>query len=483
MAEEEKRETESTAADEATTLEAGETTATASSEESTLDVRVEDSGPCEKTISITADPDALRDRYQQSLDELCGTVQLPGFRPGKAPRGMVEKRLAPTIRSQIKSQVLREGIEQGLEGLNTVGDPILPDVESMDIDLDQEFVVTVKVEVLPEVTVNNYKGLEARCAEVEITEDDVEREIKQLLRRHGGRLVDLPNGHMEMENYGEGDVELREGENMVWSDEKQPLHMAREMIGPVSVPGMAEAVIGMKAGDEQTLSTTLNENFPVPDLVGKTVDVKIKLTGIRKLQEPPLTDETAKKLGYESVDQMKARARQQMELRRDSIAADIVRNQLASKLLEENDIDLPPRMIQQETEENVRRTQVNLLRQGYTMKDVTQLSDQISEHSRESVVRSLKTALLLKAIADEEKIFVTEDEIDAYVKDLAHREQMSDINMRRALEKGNLIRTIRSRLREEKVYDFLLKAANVVTKQAPKEPEEGSAEESEESNS
>jgi trigger factor len=247
------------------------------------------------------------------------------------------------------------------------------------------------------------------------------------------------------------------------------------MLGFIAVPGLRDQVLGMRKGDEKALEpVTLEDEFPVEDLRGREVTPKVSITEIRKLQVPPLTDDTAKRIGFDTLEELKNHTRQSMEQRREDLEKEQMRRQIADWLLEKNPIVLPQRLLQRQTDENIRRTQVRLLRQGFSVQDITQLQERIVESSKESAESGLKLALFLKWIGDEEKIYVTEDEVDAHIRELAAREEMTDTNMKRALEKYELDRTIRSSLREDKVYGFMIDKAEVTEVEAPeaKESEE-----------
>jgi trigger factor len=430
-------------------------------EELELETEVKDSGPCEKTIVITASPELLQKRYQESLDEMCDTVALPGFRRGKAPRGLVEREVAATIRSQLKSQLLREGLDEAVEGLQTVGDPVLPDLDAVDLVVAEPLTFEARVEVLPNVDVQNYKAIPVEKPEVEITEADVDRELESWLRRFG-RLVAEPDAAVGEDTFPVADVELREGENLVWSAEHLALDLASERLGFIPCPGLAGQAQGLKAGDEKDLpEITLDESFPVEDLREHTVTPRITLTEVRRLEIPPLNDETAKRLGFESIDELRNHMRSGLEQRRDEMEKDQMRRQIANFLLETNPLELPPRLVQRQTEENIRRTQVRLLRQGHNIQDITRMQDRILESSKDDAETSLKLTLFLRDIADKEKVYVTESELDEHIRLLAAREQTPETNMRRALERGDLIRSVRASLREDKVYDLLIDKAEI----------------------
>lgn len=438
-------------------------------EELKVEFTISDSGPCEKTITLTAPAELLAKRYAESLDEMCATVALPGFRRGKAPRNLVERQVADTIKDHLKARFLNEGLEEALKEIEIVGEPVLPDVASMTFDPEKPLVYEVKVEILPEVKVENYTGIPVERRQVVITDEDVERELQTWLRRFG-RLVPLPQGHVERENYAVADVELYEGDKMVWSANAQPLDLVNNLVAFMPYPGLADQVVGMRLNEEKQLGpVTLDDEFPVEDLRGKTVTPKLKIVEVRKLWVPPLTDETAKNAGFDSLDELKGFFRKSLEQRRDDLGKEQLRRQIAEYILAKNVLPLPARLVQRQTDENIRRSQVNLLRQGFSMQDLTQMQDRIVEASKRSAESGLRLSLFLRYIGDQEKIYAPESQVDEHIRQLAARENLSEANMRRALEKYDLLRTIRSSLREDNVYDWLISKAEIKDVQATAE--------------
>ncbi|WP_085991764.1 trigger factor [Oceanobacillus senegalensis] len=366
------------------------------------------------------------DEFDQALDQafkkVVKDVQIPGFRKGKIPRGLFEKRFGvEALYQDAVDIVLPEAYRKAIDETDIF--PIAqPEVDIEQIEKGKDLIFTANVEVKPEVTLGEYKGLEVEEQSVEVTDEDVEEEINRIRDRHA-ELVVKEEGEIE-----EGDTAVIDFEGFLdgeaFEGGKGENH-SLEIGSGQFIPGFEEQLIGKKAGDDTEVKVTFPEDYHAEELAGKEATFKVKIHEVKYKELPELDDEFAKDVDdeAETLDELKNKKREQLEEERKQQADNEKRQQLVEKASENAQIDVPEAMIETELEQMVREFEQNLQMQGMTLEMYTQFSGQdetaLKEQMKEDAEKRVRTNLTLEAIAKEENIEATEEDINEELEKMA----------------------------------------------------------------
>ena len=349
-------------------------------------------------------------------------ISIPGFRKGKAPRAVVEGMYGSEVFYQdAMDDLAPKAFTFGMEdtGLQIVGAPSITDVNVTD---ERTVEYTFEVSLYPEVTLGQYKGLEAAKSAVEVGDSEVEAEI-EAARKRGARMVDVDDREAQMGDTVNIDFDgFLNGERF---DGGKAEGYALELGSNSFVPGFEEQIVGMKIGEEKDLDITFPENY-VEDLAGKAVVFKVKLNGISVAELPELDDEFAKDVSeFDTLEEYRADVRANLEKRNNEQAETEFRRELIQKACDNMSVTIPPVMVADKAEEIIRNYAANfgLRDNNMPIEQLRQMFGISEEAMSTSILPSaefaVKNDLLLDAIIKEEKLEAGEEELEAYLKKVA----------------------------------------------------------------
>ena len=447
-----------------------ETTEEEAAEEG-LRVSVERTAPCVCVIRVEADADHLRERYQDELTSLQGEIELPGFRRGRAPIGLVERRMGSSLRQDLLSSVLSEGYEQAVEDndLHVVAETDVPDPEEMDWEPGQPAEFEFHLEVLPEVELSeaDYQNLQIEVPAAEVTDEMFQEELE----RFAGQFAtweEVEEGGIDWDDYVEAEVSVPDVE---WS-ETIGFYPRAERIGPFDVEGIKGALMDAQAGSEVELEGELLEDEiggreELEELAGQKVTLSVAVQEVMRRRVPEVDDDLAEKLGLSDAEELRELVRDRLNGRMEEQQQNIQQQMIRRTLLEKMDLPLPESLVERARQDEERRMLVRMLRNGVPRDEAERRAYGQAEQTRAVVENRLRVDLLLREIADMERILVTESEVNSQIRAFASRQGWREDRARDYLEEQGVVRTLRNDIRESKTLEFL--ADNAEIKEIPAE--------------
>ena len=357
---------------------------------------------------------AVNDAYRKNRS----SISIPGFRKGKAPRAVIEGMYGPEVFYQdAMDELAPAAYEFGLKesGLKTVGAPSISDVNITD---DRTVAYTFSVSVYPEVTLGQYKGIEALKPSAEVTDTDVEAELNAT-RKRNARMIDIDDRPAQMGDTADIDFDgYLNGERF---DGGKAEGYALELGSNSFVPGFEDQIVGMKVGEEKDINITFPEDY-VPELAGKDVVFKVKLNSLTMPELPELDDEFAKDVSeFDTLDEYKASIRENLAKTRAERAEAAFKDAVMFQAAENITADIPEVMIEEKEEDILRNYagQFGLRDRGVSLDDIKKMmgiNDEIMEKSiRPAALSQVKTDLLLDAVMEAEELADTDEAFEAYV--------------------------------------------------------------------
>jgi len=426
-----------------------------------------------RTLKFTVEPEEAEKRYMEALKQARRLFVMPGFRPGRVPFQIVEKRLGEQIVSETVETIREEEFKKAVEekGLKVLGSPAFDEEEPFEKGKPYRF--TVEFEVEPDFELPDYKGVKVERYTVKVDEKDIEAELDSM-RYKFARWVEVEDRAAREKDAVHADIAvLHEGVEIARL-ENHRFVLRENAFREFDIDGLVEKLSGVKAGDEREVLAVLTENFEDGSKAGEEVTLRFTVKKVDALEMPELDDEFAAKMGYDSLDSLRADIAARIEQMRLQSEEQRFRRSVVDKVIEKLDSPLPSDFLARQTEANYHRTRMRYLRMGI---DIESLQDgkhieTFRENAEADAERGIKELFLFERIAEKEKIFVTESEVENEIRELAAHYGISPVKMKSELEKEGLTDQLRWDILERKVVDFLVKHADVTEVDGPA-PEPG----------
>lgn len=424
-----------------------------------MNIEIEEVGPCKKSLKIEIPKERIEDEWQKQLNEVSRMAKLPGFRKGKAPRKLLEKKFSDRIIEDVKRAVVSESYQQALEGnkLSPIGDP---DVGDIDLELGKPLKFEITLEVLPTFELGDYKGMQLKKKPVSVTDEDIENALKAVSRQKT-QLAVVKKGKVKDGDYIICDCEVGVNGETIWNDEELEVMVSGSSVDNINVPDLKTNLVGAKSGDKLTMDVELGDNFSVEQHRNKSAKMEISIKEIKRPASPDINDELAKQVGYDTLGELREFLSKRLEVEKKNQVEGEMHEQIYSKLIEMADFDLPGDMIAHQSNERLHRYQMELINKGTPMEEMEKNIDDLKNASEESVIKDFKMSLVIDRIAEKEKIFVTENDVNQRISGMAGMYGIGPAAMKKQLEKINGMSNLRHQLKEHKTLNLLMKEATI----------------------
>lgn len=405
-------------------------------------------------LEITVDAETFTEACKKAYMKQRKSIQIPGFRKGKATQGMIEKVYGEgAFYEEALELVYPEAVGSAFDeaGLKVIDQP--SDVEFPVMNKQDGVVIKMKVTTYPEVKLGEYKSLKGKMLDTEATDEDVENELKSMQDRNS-RLVTVEDRESQMgdtcdidfEGFVDG-VAFEGGKG-----ENYPLELGSNSF----IPGFEEQVAGHKTGEEFDVNVTFPEQYE-PSLAGKDAVFKCKINEIKTKELPELDDEFAKDVSeFDTLDELKADLKKQISERKEANAKTDYENQLIEQVVENMEVEIPECMNKQKCDEMIQDYSYRLQMQGLDLNTYLQYLGQTMEQFREQFMdgakQQVKVKLALDAIVKAENIEATEEEIAEEIAKLAEQYNMEADKIKAAVPQEQLTDDIVTR----KAVDFVV---------------------------
>ncbi len=373
-------------------------------------------------ILVESDAAEFEAAVQKAYQKSKGSINIPGFRKGKAPRAIVEGMYGPEVFYQdALDEMAQSAFEFGMQesGLRMVGSPA---IDAVNVTDERTASYSFKISLYPEVTLGQYKGLKAVKDVNPVSDEEIEEEIEKT-RKQNARMVTIEDRPAQMGDTVSIDFDgFLDGERF---DGGKAEGYSLELGSNSFVPGFEEQVVGMKIGEEKDLDITFPEHY-VENLAGKAVIFKVKLNSITFPELPALDDDFAQDVSeFDTFEAYKENVRKQLQQKYEEQAESAFRSRIMKQACDNMTVDVPDVMIQEKAEEIVRNyaAQFGLSDRNVAFQDLLRMMGLDAETMNQTILPSaefqVRTDLLLEAVAKAEGFEFTEEETEAYIKKIA----------------------------------------------------------------
>jgi trigger factor len=414
---------------------------------------------------VARETETLIQKYQK-------LARIPGFRTGHAPASVIKQRFAEGIKSDVVDALVPRYFRKETDklGLTPVSQPRVTDLHVHD---GEPMRFKASFEVMPTIRVEDYKELRADKPDISVTDEEVEQSLKSLQEQRatfttieGSPLADGDFAQVSLDGKPK-DAEAGSTADSTKPDSAKPgpagtnpVHMDDILVeigGKGTMPEFTENLRAASAGDERTFDVHYPQDFSDQRLAGKTFIYTVQVKAVKQKTLPELNDQFAKDLGeFADLAEVRKRIREGMELEKKQNAEREAKDKLIAELVKRNDFEVPEALVEHQIDIRLDRGLRALAAQGMKTEDMKKMDlNRLRAGQRDQAVQEVKAALLLEKIAEEEKLEVSDAEIDREVEALAEQSKQTPEAIRSRLTRDGALDRIRNRIRNEKTLDFL----------------------------
>ena len=388
---------------------------------------------------------------------------IPGFRKGRIPRAIIEKVYGPDVlNDSVVNDIADDEYKKAVEA-NNLKVVSKPELDVKQIGKDKDLIYTITVYVRPEANVKQYKGLEIEKCDTKVTSKDVDQKLEQI-RDTNARVISVEDRELKDKDIANIDFEgYMDGSKMEnGSDKNFDLTIGSNTF----IPGFEAQLIGMKIGESKDIKVKFPDDYQAKDLAGKEAEFKVKLNSIKYKELPKLDDEFAKDVSeFETLKEYKESLKKQLEDEKINRAKNEKQSKAIQKLLENVDVKIPEAMVEDQIEQNMQQFKSNLAYQGLTLEKyasyVGSSIEDIRKQFRPAAENDVKLILALEYIEKNEKVEVTDEEIDKKIDELVSKYKKDDeddtTSSTDSLKKNENVRQYtKEQIKQDKLLDIVV---------------------------
>lgn len=426
-----------------------------------MKAEVENVSDVKKVVRFEIPWEDVDHHIKDTIRQLSKRAKIPGFRPGKAPENIIKTRFAEQIKEDVIQHIVPEAYREMVQEnkLDVVSEPSLEDVVYTE---GSPLTFKVSVETRPMVTPKNYKGLELNSEKIEAKGEEVDAVLKNY-QEQAAELIPLPEAPAEKGHHLVSHFKAtmkNDGKERVISDTNGIFFIS----GDEKNAAIEQNLIGKKSGETAEFDVTYPEDGEQKSLAGKTVHYKIKVDSVNEKKLAALDDEFAKDLGdFSSLEDLKEKIQKDLLTLKTSDQKNKLREDALRAIIDQNPFEVPETLVRKEAESLLQDYAHNLHRRGVNIKDPDMKWDEIMARLTKQADQNIRGSYLLDAIAGEEKIEVSSEDVDQAVQQIADQQKRAPEAVMAELAKEGKMDALKNRIRINKTLDFLLENANIKT--------------------
>lgn len=426
-------------------------------------------GECQYEVKVTVPVANEKKKAEEMFGELKTEAELPGFRRGRAPIKLIEKKFGKAVKSEVAAKLVSAAFQKLVkdEDLKPAN---FPDIEGLDEEkerpADQPLAFTLKFDVAPRVELGKYRGIEVERPVVTVDKKDVDETIEDLRERHAA-FEPMKKGKAK-----EGDQVIIDFKGTVdgeefsgGSAENYPYILGSKRF----FPEFEEALKGAQPGAELTCQVTFPEDYFSVELRGKMADFSINVNEVKRKKKPKVDDDFAEQAGYENLEDLREKVKEQLQEGSVERSKSIAESRAIEQVIESSTFEIAPRLIEAVARQHLEQDLRQLIQQGLPREEFQKRLEELEEHSKESAVRSIKTMVVLNEIGEAEGIEVTDEDLDKEAETIsksigADVEMVADY-IRQEEQRNSYI----DRIYRSKALAVIMDNAKITDKELPRE--------------
>ncbi|MHC4158598.1 MAG: trigger factor [Planctomycetota bacterium] len=426
-------------------------------------VAIEEAGPCKKKVSIEIPENVVKNATDEQYDSLRREAMVPGFRKGRAPRRLLEKRFSKEVSEQVKLKLLGDASDSAIKDneLDVLRDPQI-DFEKIEMPDTGPLKFDFEVEVRPEFDLPKLEGIPLEKKQLEVTNEQIKSEIEKL-QRWAGVWTPRKDGKIELDDQIIADVVLKvaDAEEEEKLDNVEIMVRQNGFVGAIPVEKLDELLVGAKAGDSKQTSVEVPKTYFKEEYRGKKVDIAISIKEAKSLKPAELDEAFFKRFGVEDKNELQEKIQDTLQSQLETQLRTEMAEQIYRYLLDNTIFDLPVDVVAEHSIMLLQRQYSNLLMRGLSREQIDEQMEQLRASSEQQAKEQLKTFFIMDKIAGQLEIDVTEEEINGHIAQLAIQRGQRPERMREEMLRDGSLAQFRLQVRENKCIAKLLESAKI----------------------
>lgn len=424
-----------------------------------MEVQVEKTGSYLCKVSVSIPAGEVDSAFDKAYRKVSKAAQLPGFRPGKVPRNLIERQFSSQILQEVQNELVEETLFRAMDEKN-VAAVNMPRLTLGQLIRGTEFSYTAEVECRPEITLQKYDGLAAPALDNAVAAEAVTEELESMRKQNAQMVPVLLRDQVET-----GDVVLLDYEGFVDGvpfDGGKAENALVEIGGDGYIPGFSEGLLGARVPGERDVPVTFPTDYNAQELAGKAATFKMQLKELKARELPKLDDEFAKDMGEENLAALQDKITTTLKERKEREAESTRRKAVLKSLVDANPFEVPPSMVESQADRIVAGAHARVERMvGQKLQLNAEQMASLRDNSKEDAEFQVRSGLLLLEVAKAANIEVESDDLEAEIDKMADQAGEHAERMRAFYDDGARRDELRFRLLEDKVVGYLLEHAVV----------------------
>ncbi len=433
-----------------------------------MKTNVEEISPVKKKLVVEIDSTEVDNMLQAAYKKVGKKAKIPGFRPGKAPKKILERYFGEQVHEDVTRDIISDTFPKALQETDMIplGTPLL---EKETLTAGKAFTYSAIMEVRPEIQVADYLELEIEKEEAAVSDEKVRDRLEQIRKAHGKLnaleedrpVKDGDYAVLEYEAFEDGSpIEGIKADNFM-------LHVGS---GDFNTD-FESALIGLKKGDKGEVDVDFEETYYHEKLAGKKVHFTFQIHDVKEMVLPELDDEFAKNFGeeFQDIKTLENRVREMVTAEEEKRVETDLKRRLIQKIAEKTEFDLPEVLVNAEIDNALNRVRENLMRSGSSLEKAGLSEEKLRQDFREDAEKRVKEMLILGEIANREDIGVNDEELAEGIAGIAQSMGQPVESIKQYYEARGLMDSLRETLMEEKTLNYLVEHAKIISKQSDNE--------------
>lgn len=432
-----------------------------------MKIEIEDVDSCNKKIKFVVPHQDYKKEVDKYYQKLGRQVKVPGFRKGKVPASLLEKQFGPDVKKEVLSNLISDHLNQAIaeKELRAIGQPHLLEVNAEE---GTDISVSASLEVLPTVDIQDYSGMEMEMKVPRITDEEVDQTI-ETFRQRKAKTIEITDRPVEENDLIKVDFTSKMGDQPFEGGTAQD--QAIRVGSGQLIEGLDKGMVGMTIGETREIQVKVPEDYQGKEIAGKDVDFNVTLKGIQVQELPELNDDFARELDtekkYESLEDMKAKVRVELESYERDEAKKSAKKILADMLAEQNPVELPEGLIKEQVkfmsdQANKKQGKEAAHDHGHDHNHdhdhEEEVSPELIEKYKEPAVKALREELILDQLSRDLELEVTPEELDQELQNMAQLLGGGGNlqQMKKEWEKNGVLARLHSRMKRDKTLNSAL---------------------------
>jgi trigger factor len=421
---------------------------------------IEEAGAARKRIKLDIPAERIQGKLKEAFGELQHDAVLPGFRRGRAPKRLIEKRFGGDIRNTVKQQVVAEAYEKAVEDnkLEAIGEPEI-DLSKIELPETGNLQVTIEVEVSPEFELPSIEKIQVKKPKLEANEERLNLAVENL-RKYFGHWHDKTDVADDDTVVSDVKIVTEEGTTVLEQPQVSLTTQATEIAG-IKLENLGETLKGKKIGDTATLEGNLPEDHPDGNLKGKKAKITLDIKGIKHQHLPEVNKEFAEMLGFDNVEELKKDLKERLVTQLEQETKGAMAQQVYRYLLSNTNLELPAKLSQRQMANVLRRRATELMQRGTPEAEIVQQIDALRISSAQQAAVDLRLFFIMGKLAEQFGIDVNEEEVNARIAAIAAQYGRRPEKLRSQMNASGQLEQLFLQIRDGKVVDKLVEMGEV----------------------